>query len=324
MKNTDKLTVVVALAYEPEGKARLESIAPDNEYIYCPSQNDVTPEIMRKADVIIGNVPPQMMAHAQKLKWFQSQMAGVDAYLSGGIIPENVVITNVTGAFGLAISEHMIGTVFELFKKLHLYRDNQNNRLWLDRGFVRQIEGSCVCVVGIGDIGGLFAKKMKALGAYTIGIKRRESEKPEYVDELYTSEHLDEVLSRADITALCLPNTPQTRGMFDKNRIAKMKDDSILINVGRGNAVDTDALCDALESGKLGGAALDVTDPEPLPREHRLWTLENAIITPHISGFFHLRKTYENIIDICTENYRRYVCGEPLVNVINKETGYVD
>ena len=317
------MTVLVSLQYEPEGRERLEKIAPENEYIYCDSSK-ITKETVEKADIIIGSVPVQLMPFAKNLKWFQAQMAGVDPYLADGVVSENVIITNVTGAFGLAISEHMVGTVFELFKKLHLYRDNQNHNLWVDRGFVKQIENCVVCVVGLGDIGGLFAKKMKALGAYTIGIKRRESAKPDYVDELYTVEHLDEVLPKADVVALCMPNTAQTRGMFDAERIAKMKTGAVLINVGRGNAVDTEALCDALESEKLGGAALDVTDPEPLPRDHRLWNIENAVITPHISGFFHLRKTYENIIDICTENYRRYVNGEPLVNIINRQTGYVD
>ena len=165
-------------------------------------------------------------------------------------------------------------------------------------------------------------EKMKALGAYTVGIKRRMSPKPDYIDELYLQDSLDSVLPKADIVALCMPDTAETRGMFSAERISKMKDGATLINIGRGSAIDTDALCSALENGKLYGAALDVFEKEPLPSDHKLWKLKNAIITPHISGFFHLRKTYDNIIDICIKNYENYVDGRPFINIIDRETGY--
>ncbi|MBR5721340.1 MAG: D-2-hydroxyacid dehydrogenase [Clostridia bacterium] len=313
--------ILVAVPFEEDGKKRLESVCPQNEYVYIPADK-VTADDISNADAVIGNVPAELMKHAKKLEWFQSQMAGVDPYIKDGVIPESTVITNVTGAFGLAISEHMVGCVLELYKKLHLYRDNQNKALWRDMGSVKQIEGQTVLIVGLGDIGGCFARKMKALGAYTVAVKRRPSEKPDYLDELYLADMLDSVLPRADIVALCMPDTPETRGMFSAKRIANMRDGATLVNIGRGSAVDTNALADALESGKLYGAALDVFEKEPLEPDSRLWTIPNAIITPHISGFFHLRKTYENIIDICIRNYENYVYGRPFFNVIDRETGY--
>jgi len=313
--------VIVVVPFEEESRKRLESVCENNEYVY-KRPDEVTAEDLSDADAVIGNVPAPLMKHAKKLEWFQSQMAGVDPYIVKGVIPENVVITNVTGAFGLAISEHMVGCVFELYKKLHLYRDNQNKSLWKDMGGVKQIEGQTVLVLGLGDIGKCFARKMKALGAYTIGLKRRKSVKPDYIDELYLQDSLDEVLPRADIVALCMPDTPETRGMMSARRIAEMKEGSVLINIGRGSAVDTEALCDALESGRLYGAALDVFEKEPLPPDHRLWSIPNAVITPHISGFFHLRRTYENIIDICIRNYENYVNGRPFFNIIDRNTGY--
>ena len=313
--------ILIVVPFEEEGKKRLEAVCPENEYIY-KTPDAVTEADVSSVDAIIGNVPPHLMKHAARLEWFQSQMAGVDPYIKDGVVSEDVVITNVTGAFGLAISDHMVGCVFELYKKLHLYRDNQNKSLWKDMGTVKQIEGSTVLIVGLGDIGKCFAKKMKALGAYTIGVKRRPSEKPDYVDELSLQDCLDCSLSKADIVALCMPDTAETRGMFSAERIAKMKDGAVLINIGRGSAIDTEALCDALESGKLYGAALDVFEKEPLPSDHRLWSIPNAIITPHISGFFHLRKTYDNIIDICIKNYENYVCDYPFINIIDRKTGY--
>ena len=313
--------ILITVPFEEEGRKRLESVCPDNFYMYRKPE-DATVEDISCADAVIGNVPVHLMRHAGSLEWFQAQTAGVDPYLKAGVIPEKTVITNVTGAFGLAISEHMVGCVFELYKKLHLYRDNQNVSLWKDMGSVKQVAGQTVLIIGLGDIGKCFAEKMKALGAYTVGIKRRPGEKPVFVDELYLSDRIDDVIPRADILALCLPDTPETRGIMSRSRIAAMKCGSVLINVGRGSAVDTEALCDALENGRLYGAALDVFEEEPLPPGHRLWSIPGAVITPHVSGFFHLRKTYENIIDICIANYRNYVLAKPFINIVDRTTGY--
>lgn len=278
--------------------------------------------MLKKANIVLGNPPVDMLEQMPDLEWIQLSMAGTEPYSRTGVLRDGIILTNATGAFGLAISEHMVAAVTMLYKKLHLYRDNQLQSKWLDRGSVKQIEGSTVLVVGLGDIGSNFAKRMKALGCNIIGIRRTGTDKPEYVDELYLFDKLDDVLPRADVVALSLPNTPQTAGLFSRERIGNMKDDSLIINVGRGNAIDTEALCDMLENGKLYGAALDVTDPEPLPENHRLWKLENVLITPHISGYYHLRKTYTNIIDICIKNTHRYLNGEKLINIVDFQTGY--
>lgn len=315
------MKIVILLPLEEYAIKKIEELTKDRCEIIYKSVETVATEDIFDADAILGNLPPKLLKDAKKLKWLQSSMAGTDAYL-GGVLPEGVKLTNVTGAFGLAISEHMVATVFTLYKKLHLYRDNQNKSQWLDRGTVKQIEGSTVLTVGLGDIGGNFAKKMKALGAYTIGVRRKDISKPDYIDELVLQNDLDKVLPRADIVALALPNTAETKGLFNRERIYNMKDGATLINVGRGNAVDTEALCDALEDGKLYAASLDVTDPEPLPSDHRMWKIENALITPHISGFFHLRKTYENIVDIFIENLSRFLDGKELENIIDMDTGY--
>ena len=133
---------------------------------------------------------------------------------------------------------------------------------------------------------------------------------------------LDEYLPQADCVAITLPGTTATKGMFDAERMAKMKDGAILLNVGRGMIVDTDALCAALENGKLAGAGVDVTDPEPLPADHPLWKMENAVITPHISGGYHLQETHDRIVRIMAENLKRFLAGEPLRNVVDFSTGY--
>lgn len=311
------LTVAVYTYLDEDAKKQLFSTLPDAKFLLHPTEEDI-----RHAEVILGEVPVDRIRFAEDLKWLQLSMAGTDPYIPKGVLPEDVILTNATGAFGLAISEHMVAATMMLVKKLHLYRDNMQTGRWLDRGTVDQIEGKTVLCVGLGDIGGRYAQKMKALGAHVIGVRRREMPKPDYVDEVYTQEKLDEVLPRADIVALSMPNTAQTRKMFDRERLEKMKPGSYLINVGRGNAVDCIALAELLDAERLGGAALDVTDPEPLPSDHPLWKCRNALITPHVSGFYHLPKTYRNIIDIFADNLKRYASGQPLRNIVDRETGY--
>nr|WP_122012425.1 D-2-hydroxyacid dehydrogenase [Maliibacterium massiliense] len=283
----------------------------------------VTQDMVREAEVIIGNPPAAYLAGAEKLRWLQLNSAGADAYIKEGALPAGVALTNATGAYGLAISEHMLGMMLMLMKKLHLYHDNMKENRWRDEGMVRAIDQSTVLVVGMGDIGGAFAQRCKAMGAKTIGVRRANlADKPDYIDELYLTEHLDALLPQADVVALSLPGTKATYKMFDRDRIARMKEGAILLNVGRGTVVDTDALCDALVNGHLAGAGIDVTDPEPLPAAHPLWQAPNCIITPHVSGGFHLQETYERILRIAADNMRRFQAEEPLQNQVDFATGY--
>ena len=307
--------ICVIINFEEEYKKKLEAVAKDCEITYHPTETDFL-----KTNIILGNPPVRLLDKMKNLEWIQASSAGTEAYTHA--VPKHVLFTNMTGAFGLAISEHMVAAVTMLCKKLHLYRDNQLKREWLDRGTVKQIEGSTVLVIGMGNIGGNFAKRMKGLGCYIIGVRRAGLDKPDYADEVYTVARLDNLLPRADIIGVALPGTSETAGLLSRERINKIKNGAVIVNVGRGSAIDTEALCDALESKQLWGAALDVTDPEPLPPSHKLWRIENALITPHISGFYHLRKTYENSVEICIENTRRFLSGEPLMSVVDFETGY--
>jgi phosphoglycerate dehydrogenase-like enzyme len=163
---------------------------------------------------------------------------------------------------------------------------------------------------------------MKALGAYVIGIRRTAHAKPDYVDELLLPPELEEALPRADVVAMAVPGTKDTVGLIGRSQLARMKKDAVIINAGRGSAIDTEALCNALESGSLGGAGLDVTDPEPLPADHRLWKLENAVITPHVAGVRFMKETGEYVMKMNLENARRFIQVEPLESLVDYKTGY--
>lgn len=282
----------------------------------------VTQEDVDWAQVILGNVPAAMLHGSPALEWLQTNSAGVEAYIQPGVLAGDTLLTNATGAYGLAIAEHMLGMLLELFKKLELYRDAQKSGAWQSQGAVKAVYGSTVLVLGMGDIGGEFAARCKALGAKVIGVRRSPRPCPEYADEVHLLEDLDSLLPQADVVAITLPGTDATRGLMSRERLAKMKEGAVLLNVGRGFIVDTEALCDALERGHLSGAGVDVTDPEPLPPTHRLWNIPTAVVTPHISGFYHLRETHERIVGIFLENLRHFQAGEPLRNLVDFASGY--
>lgn len=282
----------------------------------------VTQEDVDWAQVILGNVPAAMLHGSPALEWLQTNSAGVEPYIQPGVLAGDTLLTNATGAYGLAIAEHMLGMLLELFKKLELYRDAQKSGAWQSQGAVKAVYGSTVLVLGMGDIGGEFAARCKALGAKVIGVRRSPRPCPEYADEVHLLEDLDSLLPQADVVAITLPGTDATRGLMSRERLAKMKEGAVLLNVGRGFIVDTEALCDALERGHLSGAGVDVTDPEPLPPTHRLWNIPTAVVTPHISGFYHLRETHERMVGIFLENLRHFQAGEPLRNLVDFATGY--
>mgnify|MGYP000508950160 CR=1 FL=1 len=338
----DAKHILVTIPVEPRHVELLREAAPDCEFRFHSTgelpkgvpgsralpfsslveEGPLTPEDADWAHIILGNLPPQYLHGSEKLCWMQTNSAGVEPYIQPGVLAQGTLLTNATGAYGLAISEHMLGMLLELMKKLELYRDAQREELWASQGTVASVYGSTVLVLGMGDIGGEFGKRCKALGAKVIGVRRKNAEKPDYADEVHLIEDLDELLPRADVVAVTLPGTEATKGLISRERIARMKEGAVLLNVGRGYIVDTDALCDALESGKLSGAGLDVTAPEPLPQGHRLWKIPTAVITPHISGYYHLKETHERIVGIFAENLKRFFRGEPLKNQVDFATGY--
>jgi phosphoglycerate dehydrogenase-like enzyme len=321
IKMDKKTNVLILLPADDAHKKLFEQAAPQADIVYTDSKSAGLREIER-ADIIIGNPNPALLSGAKNLRWLQLASAGANLYVGEGILPKNVLLTNATGCYGMVISEYMIATVLSLFLHLQQYAENQREHRWHGEGRIKSIYGSTALIVGLGDIGGEFAKRFKAMGGHTIGVRRSDRQKPDFIDELYLTDRLDELLPRADVVALSLPETPQTHKLFSRERLALMKSDAILLNVGRGMAIDTDALCEALNSGRLGGAVLDVTDPEPLPPEHPLWEARNILITPHVSGNYNLPETYERVAALCADNLKRYMDGLELNNLVDLSTGY--
>ncbi len=312
--------ILVTLPVRPDQEAQLHKIAPHADFTFAIN-GKASIEQVHMANIILGSVPPKFLKGAESLEWLQLNSAGTGGY-TNGILKDGVILTNASGSYGLAISEHLLAMAMALQKKLHMYLLNQQNALWQDEGPITSMFGATVLVVGLGDIGGEFAKRCKCLGSHTIGIRRVAREKPDYVDAVYTMEQLDDLLPKADIVALSLPQTKETTHLFSADRFKRMKKGAILLNVGRGSAIDQEALIEALASGQLGGAGLDVTDPEPLPDNHPLWDAENLILTPHVSGGYHLAETQKRLFQLSAGNLKKYLAGEKMDSVVDFETGY--
>ena len=282
----------------------------------------ITAENAADADMVIGNPPHALIPELKNMKALQLFSAGNDGYDAAIQQLPGARVYNASGAYSLTLSEHMLATLLMLMRKLHLYRDQQSSRAWRNLGSIRSIYGSRILVLGLGNVGTMFAGRVKALGAHVIGMKRVSGEKPDCVDELYTIEQLDEILPTVDAVCMSLPNTPATQGILSAARIAAMKPGAYIVNVGRGSAIDQAALADALNSGRLGGAALDVTAPEPLPADDPLWTAKNCIITPHVAGGYFLPQTEVYVHEIILSNLRAFVAGAPMRNLVDVERGY--
>lgn len=319
-----KILVILPLEENERSRFREQVNGAPEDYLFSfyPSLNDVPAEEVSAANIIIGQFSATRAGEAENLEWLHGSMAGIDSFLAPGVLPENVLLTNSAGAYGPAVSEHMVAATLALVRRFPQYMRNQTARVWKPEGNIICIEGSTVAVLGLGDIGGHYAKKMKALGAYVIGIRRTDKDKPEYVDEQYTVDRLPEVIGRADIVAMVLPGSKETEKLMNEDLLYRMKPGSYLVNDGRGSAVDLDALKKVLDDGHIAGAALDVTDPEPLPADHPLWDYKNVLLTPHVSGGFFLRRTLDNVISIACKNLRLYTHGGQMEHVVDRSAGY--
>ena len=318
--NSKKINkLLCAMPLEEQHINKIKAILPDTD-IVCSTYNKTSADDLRDVDVIFGNVQPRLLEADNNIKWIQLGSAGADEYVPA--VKRGILVTNATGGYGETISEHILGMLLMLQKKFHIYYDSMKDCVWQRRGEVLGIKDSTTLVVGMGDIGGKFAEKMKMLGAYVIGIRRSDMRKPDWCDELYTMDCFEEVLPRADSVVLVLPNTKETVGIMDKSKFALMKEKSIFINVGRGSAVVQDDLIDVLNNNKIWGAGLDVATPEPLPAEHPLWKAKNLLITPHTSGGWTLPKNTDDVLQIFFDNLQRWQNDEPLWNIVDPETGY--
>ena len=309
------MNVLVLPPVNDAQKEMLEAAASEASFTYS-SPETVDEAQVAHADVVFGNVRPELLGAARGLRMLQLNSAGYDKYVAPGIVPEGCALCCATGAYGQAVSEHLFTSVLCLMKKLHGYRDLQRAHEWGDLGEVATPAGANVLVLGAGDIGTHLAALFAAVGARVTGVRRRAVAAEAPFARMATMGELGELLPQADVVCSVLPSTPETAGLADAGFFAAMKPGAYFGNAGRGSLVDQTALVAALESGHLAGAALDVCTPEPLSADDPLWDAPNLLLTPHISGFYHLPVTLDNIVGIAAENLAHLEAGEPLRNQV--------
>ena len=311
-------TILHLLPLTAEQQDAFRAAAPEDEHLFLPTHDrrgavDIPQDWRARATILMGYVPPADLKRFPRLKWVQSWNAGVDPYLVPGVLPQGVVLTCAAGAYGPAVAEHMLAMLLAVYKRLPGYRDRQHRHTWEDLGPVQSLHGKTVLVGGTGDIGSAFARLCRALGAARVLGLHRSDRPAEGFDQAFPLFALDGLLPQADVVALVLPHTAETAGLMDRRRLLSLRPDAVLLNAGRGTAVDCAALAEVLSSGRLLGAALDVTDPEPLPPDHPLWDAPRLLITPHTAGGYdHMALTLSNLSALFLDNLKRWRQGQPL------------
>ena len=317
LTDTEQRDFMLALAdvRRPGDDIRIEFAGDPRQRGMMGWKANVPERLRAEATAVIGNIAPGECTQYPRLEWLQTWSAGVDRYLAPGVLPAGVTLTNATGAYGQSVAEHLFAMMMALMKNIPAYARQQNDRRWHDLGPALTPCDATVLVIGTGDIGSCFARLCKAVGAHTIGVRRDPAAPADGIDDMHGFADLDALLPGADVVALAVPSTPQTRHLIDGRRLVMLKSTAVLLNAGRGDAVDPIALSRALAEDQLHGAGLDVTEPEPLSADSPLWAEPHCLITPHVAGGNHLAATEGRIIAIALENTRRYVAGGPLTNV---------
>lgn len=316
------MKVLVSPWWLATGIADLRSRFPQVEIATANTPADTAREIA-DADVVFGNIDGAGFAAAKQLRWIQSYGAGVEWIARvPELISSNVVVTNTRGAHAATIAEHAFGMLLTLTRGLRTLGDQQRERVWRRPTGVHFVglSGLTLGVVGLGRIGSAIAQRGHGFDMHVIAVDTNDVPRASYIEEFWNLDGLPKLLAKSDVLAIATPLTPETRGMFGPTQLAMLRPSAFLVLVSRGGIVDQPALCQALAEGRLAGAAIDVTDPEPLPAEHELWGAPNLIISPHCSGSS--RQTDDQVWGIFKENLARYLAGQPLNNLVDKRRGY--
>ena len=278
---------------------------------------------VQDCEILYAHSPELLRAAPAALKWYCCSFAGVDPYCKDPSIFANpdCVLTN-SNVYGVTIAEHVVMVTLMLLRRMPEYEEIVRNRSWSNQLPIRSIRDNEFTILGTGNIGVNVAERVRGMGAAkVIGLSRSGKPHPAF-DEVHPIADLDKVLPDTKILVMALPGTAETIHILDRARIALLPKDACVINVGRGTAVEQEPLIEALNSGRIAGAALDVMDPEPLPADHPLWSAKNLILTPHVSGNMTLGYTCDTNVAMFCEDLKNYAAGKPLNGFVDRVKGY--
>lgn len=320
-------TIGVILSFlTPAYRAQIDAAAEKNGYAvrYFDTSADAL-ENVADCEILYGHPSKKVLQNAKSLKWFHCCWAGVDRLCDELLYPdESCLLSNSSGCYGVTIAEHLVMVCLMLLRRQNEYTALIQSGGWATLpGGIRSLRGSRVTVLGTGDIGTEFARRVRAFSpGKIIGVRRTARPGDAAFDEIRAISELDALLPETDILVMCLPGTAETVNLLDARRIALLPRGAYVVNIGRGTALDQNALIDALNEERLGGAALDVVVPEPLPAEHPLRAAKNLLLTPHVSGNTTLGYTCDkNVAQFCAE-LDRYAAGQAPLHTVDRRKGY--
>ncbi len=310
----------------PEGVATLRHRFPDISFVHA-TDHAARARGLGECDIAFTWIlSATELAAAPRLRWVHSSAVAVETLCLPELFERKVLVSNSRGVQSTPIAEHVLSVLLALAKQLPFVIDRQRERRWAQNEVAGDrlpwlLKGRTIGLIGIGTIGSAIAHLASAFGMTVIGLGRRaESRGVSGIHELLPPGSLETLLARSDVVVIAAPLTPETHTLIGAPQLACMKRGAVLINVGRAKIVDHEALADALRSGHLGGASLDVFHHEPLPPDDPLWTLPNVILTPHTSGF--RQGHWDDLIDLFANNLRRFQRGEPMRFRVEPELGY--
>jgi len=279
---------------------------------------------LQDCEVLYAHSVKLLKTAPASLKWYCCSYAGVDPYCTNpGLFANPDCLLSNTNCYGVTIAEHVVMVLLMLLRRMPEYGQVVRERGWSNQLPIRSIRGGEFTLLGLGNIGSNVARRLRGMGAARItGLSRSGKAREDVYDEVLPISALDEVLPRTGSLIMALPGTPETVRILDRRRIALLPAGSCVVNVGRGTAIEQEPLIEALNAGRLAGAALDVMDPEPLPPDHPLWTAKNIILTPHVSGNMTLGYTCDRNVEMFCEDLRNYAAGRPLNGLVDRSRGY--
>ncbi|WP_300605943.1 D-2-hydroxyacid dehydrogenase [uncultured Oscillibacter sp.] len=307
-------------------KARIRETAEDlgfTPHFFTLDQFEEAKACLQGCEILYAHNPELLRAAPASLKWYCCSYAGVDPYCKdpGLFANPDCLLTN-SNCYGVTIAEHVVMVLLMLLRRMPEYEEVVRSRGWSNQLPIRSIRDNTFTILGTGDIGVNVADRLHGMGAARITGLSRSGRAREGFDEVLPIARLDEVLPQARNLIMALPGTVETYHILNRARIALLPRGAYVVNVGRGAAVEQEPLAEALNAGRLGGAALDVMDPEPLPGDHPLWTARNIILTPHVSGNMTLGYTCDRNVEMFCEDLGNYAAGRPLNGLIDRARGY--
>jgi D-3-phosphoglycerate dehydrogenase len=315
------MRIVLCYPIEKKHYDQICAAVPDAEVIDA-GQERIASELP-SADIFCGHakvpVPWPEVVKQGRLKWIQSSAAGLDHCLTPEVIASDIIVTSAAGLFADQVAEQTFALLFSFLRSLPTFFRQQQTKEFIRRP-TRDLHGKTVGIVGLGGNGRRIAEVLAPFRVRMLATDYFPIDKPAHVEQLWAADQLERLLPECDIVILCMPLNAQTLGMFGEREISLMKPGSLLVNVARGQVVQEDALVAALESDHLCGAALDVTEIEPLPETSKLWHMPNVVITPHVGA--QSARRVDDTTDLVCENLRRYFSGRPLLNLVDKQLGF--